>query len=124
MHRLWSVVYKVDQFVLETLSSSLVLLNIRFIFYLDLSYNTTLGYRLFDKFSDYIFFYLCNCLSLSSCKPYLECLNHLYLKTSSSSTLIVVTDTIVTFFSNMQTISATHFWRLEQQISFSKALAD
>ena len=32
MHRPWSVVYKVDQFVLETLLSSFVLLNTKVIF--------------------------------------------------------------------------------------------
>ena len=42
VHRLWSVLYKIDQFVLETLLSSLVLLNIRayYMFILSLRHNT------------------------------------------------------------------------------------
>ena len=55
-----------------------------------------LGCRLLDSFSDRIFFHPCNRSSLRDCKTHLQSLNYLYLKTSfSSSTLVVVTDASV-----------------------------
>jgi len=82
------------------------------------------GCRLLDNFSDHIFFHPCNCSSLRNCKTHLQSLDHLYLKaSSSSSTLVVVTDVNVIPSRCMQAVSAVHIWNLGQQILFSKAPA-
>ena len=73
----------------------------------------TLGCRLLDSFSDCIFFYLCNCLSLRDCKSHLQSLDYLCLKASSSpSTLVVVTDVSVIPSRCMQAVSAIYLWNL------------
>ena len=85
---------------------------------------TILDCRLLDNFSDHIFFHYCNRLNLSGCKTYLQSLNYLYLKASSSFfTLVVVTDVSVISSRCIQAVSVTYIWSLGQQILFSKALA-
>ena len=82
------------------------------------------GCRLLDSFPEHISFHSCNHSSLNNCNTYLESLNHLCLETSSSSsTLVVVTDTSAIPPKNMQAISNTHFWRLDHQVSSSKVPA-
>jgi len=82
------------------------------------------GYRLLDNFPDFIPFHSCNHSSLNSYIFHLRSLDYLCLKaSSSSSTLIVVTDTSFISPRNIQAVSTAYFWRLEQQMLFSKALA-
>ena len=83
-----------------------------------------LGCRWLDNFSNHIFFHPCNHSSLSSYKSYLEFLDYLYLKVSSFSTLIVITDTSTIPSRNIQTISTVYFQKLEQQILVFKVLAN
>ena len=83
------------------------------------------GNRLIDNFPDLIFFYSCNCSSLSGYKSHLESLDCLHLEASSSSSiLIVVTNTSARLPKNMQAVSTMYFWRPEQQLLFSKAIAN
>ena len=61
---------------------------------------------------------------LNDCNTHLESLDRLCLEaSSSSSTLVVVTDASAILPRNMQAISAVHFWRLGDQVSSSKAPA-
>jgi len=78
-----------------------------------LDVETTLGCRLLDSFPECISFYSCNFPSLNDHNAHLESLDHLYLEaSSSSSTLVVVTDASAIPPRNMQAISAVYFWRL------------
>ena len=61
----------------------------------------TTGCRLLDSFSDHISFHPCNCSSLRDCKSHLQSLDCLCLEASSSSTLVIVTDTSVISFRRM-----------------------
>ena len=80
--------------------------------------------RLLDSFPDRILFYPCNCSSLNNRNTHLESLDRLCLEaSSSSSTLVVVTDASVIPPRNMQAVSAAHFWRLGHQVSSFKAPA-
>ena len=89
-----------------------------------LNAEATLDCRLLDNFSDRISFYHCNRSSLNNCNTHLESLDHLCLKaSSSSSTLVVVTDASVIPPRNIQAVSAAHFWRLGHQVSSSKTPA-
>jgi len=84
----------------------------------------TLVCRLLDSFSECILFYHCNRSSLNDCNTHLESLDRLCLETSSSSsTLVVVTNASAIPPRNMQAISAAHFWRLCYQVLSSKAPA-
>jgi len=84
----------------------------------------TPGYRLLNSFSEHISFHLCNCSSLNNCNTHLESLDHLCLEaSSSSSTLVVVTDASAIPPRNMQAVSVVHFWRLGYQMLSSKAPA-
>ena len=83
-----------------------------------------LGCRLLDCFSDCISFYHCNHSSLRDCKTHLQSLDCLCLEaSSSSSTLVVVTDASIIPSRHLQAVSATYLWNLDQQVSSSKALA-
>ena len=82
------------------------------------------GCRLLDSFPDCISFHPCNHSSSRDCNTYLQSLDHLCLKaSSSSSTLIVVTNTSVIPSRHMQAVFAVHIWNLGQQVSSSKAPA-
>ena len=84
----------------------------------------TPGCRLFDSFPDRISFHPCNRSSLRDCKSHLQSLDQLCLEaSSSSSTLVVVTDASVIPSRRMQAVSAVHLWNLGQQVLSSKALA-
>ena len=84
----------------------------------------TPGCRLLDSFPDRISFHPCNRSSLNDRNTHLESLDRLCLEaSSSSSTLVVVTDASAISPRNMQAISAAHFWRLGHQVSSSKAPA-
>ena len=84
----------------------------------------TPGFRLLDSFSNYISFHPCNCSSLRDCKTHLQSLDHLCLEaSSSSSTLVVVTDASIILSRHMQAVSTVHLWNLGQQVSSSKAPA-
>ena len=75
----------------------------------------TLGCRLLDSFSDYISFHPCNHSSFRDCKTHLQSLDYLCLEaSSSSSTLVVVTDANVIPSRCMQAVSAVNFWNLGQ----------
>ena len=82
--------------------------------YFDLLHaEATPGCRLLDSFPDHISFHLCNYSSLRDCKTHLQSLDCFYLEaSSSSSTLVVVTDTIVIPSRCMQAVSAIHIWNL------------
>ena len=70
----------------------------------------TPGCRLLDSFSEHISFYPCNRSSLNDHNTHLESLDCLCLEaSSSSSTLVVVTDASVIPSRNMQAIFAAHF---------------
>lgn len=61
-----------------------------------------LGYRLLDSFFDYIFFHLHNYSSLNNYTAYLKSLDYLcYKVASSSSTLVIVTNTSVILLRNI-----------------------
>ena len=80
----------------------------------------TPGCRLLDSFPDRISFHPCNRSSLNDRNTHLESLDRLCLEaSSSSSTLVVVTDASAIPPRNMQAISAAHFWRLGHQVSSS-----
>ena len=82
------------------------------------------GCRLLDSFPNHISFYPCNCSSLRDCKTHLQSLDHLCLEaSSSSSTLVVVTDASVILSRCMQAVSAAHIWNLGQQVLSFKAPA-
>ena len=82
------------------------------------------GCRLLDSFPGCVFFYPCNCSSLCNCKTHLQSFDYLYLEAfSSSSTLVIVTDTSVIPSKHIQAVSAMYIWSLGQQILFSKASA-
>ena len=84
----------------------------------------TLGCRLLDSFPDRVSFHPCNHSSLRDCETHLQSLDCLCLEaSSSSSTLVVVTDASVIPSRCMQAVSAVHLWNLDQQILFSKAPA-
>jgi len=84
----------------------------------------TPGCSLLDSFSNHISFHPCNHSSLNDRNTHLKSLDCLCLEaSSSSSTLVVVTNASVIPPRNMQAISATHFWRLGYQVSSSKAPA-
>ena len=51
-----------------------------------------LYHRLLNSFTDHIFFYYCNCLSLNNCIAYLEFLNHLCLQEVSFPSTLVITN--------------------------------
>ena len=77
-----------------------------------------------DSFPDRISFHPCNRSSLRDCKSHLQSLDHLCLEaSSSSSTLVVVTDASVIPSRCMQAVSAAHLWKLGHQVSSSKAPA-
>ena len=83
-----------------------------------------LGHRLLDNFPDCISFHPCDHSKESFHRLHLKALDHLCQRASTDpSTLVVVTDASVIPLRNMQTISATHFWRLGKQVSSSKAPA-
>ena len=78
----------------------------------------TPGCRLLDSFPDRISFHPCNCSSLRDCKTHLQSLDQLCLEaSSSSSTLVVVTDASVIPSRHMQTVSAAHIWNLGQHVT-------
>ena len=107
-------------FVLDTEAS---LLNLTECFDL-LHAEATPGCRLLDSFPDRISFHPCNHSSLRDCKSHLQSLDCLCLEaSSSSSTLVVVTDASVIPSRCMQAVSAAHIWNLGQQVSSSKAPA-
>ena len=82
------------------------------------------GCRLLDSFPNYISFYPCNCSSLRDCKTHLQSFDRLCLEaSSSSSTLVVVTDASVIPSRRMQAVSAAHIWNLGQQVLSFKAPA-
>ena len=84
----------------------------------------TPGCRLLDSFPDHISFHPCNRSRLRDCKTHLQSLDQLCLEaSSSSSTLVVVTDASVIPSRRMLAVSAVHLWNLGQQVSFSKAPA-
>ena len=84
----------------------------------------TPGCRLLDSFPDRISFHPCNRSSLRDCKTHLQSLDRLCLEaSSSSSTLVVVTDASIIPSRHIQAVSATYLWNLDQQVSSSKALA-
>ena len=84
----------------------------------------TPDYRLLDSFPDRISFHPCNRSSLRDCKTHLQSLDRLCLEaSSSSSTLVVVTDASVIPSRHMQAVSTAHIWNLDQQVSSSKAPA-
>ena len=69
-------------------------------------------------------FHPCNRSSLNDCNTHLESLDHFCLETSSSSsTLVVITDASAIPPRNMQAVSAAHIWNLGQQVLSSKAPA-
>ena len=68
------------------------------------------GCRLFHNFLDYIFFFLCNCSSLSDHKSYLKFFDHVYLRAFSFfSTLIIVTNVSAILSRNMQAVFTIYF---------------
>jgi len=84
----------------------------------------TPGCRLLDSFPDHVSFYPCNHSSLNDRDAHLKSLDYLCLKaSSSSSTLVVVTDASAISLRNMQAISVAQFWRLGYQMSSFRALA-
>ena len=74
-----------------------------------LAAEATLGCMLLDNLPDCIFFYFYNYLSLSSCKTYIQFLDHLCLKASfSPPTLAIVTNRSVIPSRCIQAVSAVY----------------
>ena len=79
--------------------------------------------RLLDNFSDWVSFYSCDHSKGSTIKAHFQVLDCLRHEAFTDPFMLVITDTNVITPRNMQAMSATHFWRLGQQVLSSKVSA-